>query len=190
MNDALLFMTILSTDLRALRRRGYNVDRILKQQKAERQAAEEAVKLDLKRMEEEKRLVSDYIPEGASDDRPPEIVNSTRPPPTPTNEVPPPTKDGLLPEGSGQKRISKQAANTFSNSLSNLRRRLQSSNILPPAYDGATSQSLLGSPQNESSQRRPKTPQAAITPLSDICKWPTSTVHYHIDFVAYSLSCH
>ncbi|KAH9946348.1 uncharacterized protein BXZ73DRAFT_86493 [Epithele typhae] len=41
-NDALLFMTILSTDLRALRRRGYNVDRILRQQKADRLAAEEA----------------------------------------------------------------------------------------------------------------------------------------------------
>ncbi|RDX42682.1 hypothetical protein OH76DRAFT_1410943 [Lentinus brumalis] len=43
-NDALLFMTILSTDLRALRRRGYNVDRILRQQKADRQAAEEAAR--------------------------------------------------------------------------------------------------------------------------------------------------
>ncbi|KAI0637255.1 hypothetical protein C8Q77DRAFT_1216014 [Trametes polyzona] len=43
-NDALLFMTILSTDLRALRRRGYNVDRILRQQKADRQAAEDAAK--------------------------------------------------------------------------------------------------------------------------------------------------
>ncbi|KAH9901111.1 hypothetical protein C8Q73DRAFT_742765 [Cubamyces lactineus] len=43
-NDALLFMTILSTDLRALRRRGYNVDRILRQQKADRLAAEEAAK--------------------------------------------------------------------------------------------------------------------------------------------------
>ena len=59
-NDALLFMTILSTDLRALRRRGYNggydvpscfdptdwisaVDRILKQRKAEREAAAEAL---------------------------------------------------------------------------------------------------------------------------------------------------
>ncbi|KAG5646294.1 hypothetical protein DXG03_003891 [Asterophora parasitica] len=57
-NDALLFMTILSTDLKALKRRGYNgkvavptchtpstdvylaVDRILRQQKAERQAVE------------------------------------------------------------------------------------------------------------------------------------------------------
>ncbi|KAF5386054.1 hypothetical protein D9615_002424 [Tricholomella constricta] len=41
-NDALLFMTILSTDLKALKRRGYNVDRILRQQKAERQAVEKA----------------------------------------------------------------------------------------------------------------------------------------------------
>ncbi|KAI5995736.1 hypothetical protein EDC04DRAFT_3147921 [Pisolithus marmoratus] len=40
-NDALLFMTILSTDLKALRRRGYNVDKILKQQH-DKQLAEEA----------------------------------------------------------------------------------------------------------------------------------------------------
>ncbi|KAH7337817.1 hypothetical protein B0J17DRAFT_664321 [Rhizoctonia solani] len=41
-NDSLLFMTILSTDLRALKRRGYNVDRILNQQKIERNRAEAA----------------------------------------------------------------------------------------------------------------------------------------------------
>ncbi|KAG9078227.1 hypothetical protein FS749_009799, partial [Ceratobasidium sp. UAMH 11750] len=41
-NDSLLFMTILSTDLRALKRRGYNVDRILNQQKVERKRAEAA----------------------------------------------------------------------------------------------------------------------------------------------------
>ncbi|TFK75311.1 hypothetical protein BDN72DRAFT_892280 [Pluteus cervinus] len=43
-HDALLFMTILSTDLRSLKRRGYNVDRILRQQQAERLAAEEAAR--------------------------------------------------------------------------------------------------------------------------------------------------
>ncbi|KAF8318815.1 uncharacterized protein EI90DRAFT_2978708 [Cantharellus anzutake] len=32
-NDSMLFMTVLSTELRALKRRGYNVDRILKQQR-------------------------------------------------------------------------------------------------------------------------------------------------------------
>ncbi|KAG8709370.1 hypothetical protein FRC08_018378 [Ceratobasidium sp. 394] len=41
-NGSLLFMTILSTDLRALKRRGYNVDRILNQQKVERKRAEAA----------------------------------------------------------------------------------------------------------------------------------------------------
>ncbi|KAF7321474.1 hypothetical protein MKEN_00668100 [Mycena kentingensis (nom. inval.)] len=48
-NDALLFMTILSTDLKALKRRGYNVDRILKHQNAIRQAAleEQAKKAQL-----------------------------------------------------------------------------------------------------------------------------------------------
>ncbi|KAJ7497138.1 hypothetical protein FB451DRAFT_1210268 [Mycena latifolia] len=43
-NDALLFMTILSTDLKALKRRGYNVDRILRQQNALRQAAADEAK--------------------------------------------------------------------------------------------------------------------------------------------------
>ncbi|KAJ7251757.1 hypothetical protein B0H12DRAFT_1118770 [Mycena haematopus] len=44
-NDALLFMTILSTDLKALKRRGYNVDRILRQQNALRQTAAEEAKI-------------------------------------------------------------------------------------------------------------------------------------------------
>ncbi|KAH7915898.1 hypothetical protein BJ138DRAFT_824538 [Hygrophoropsis aurantiaca] len=43
-NDALLFMTILSTDLRALKRRGYNIDKILRQQQHDRQIAEDARK--------------------------------------------------------------------------------------------------------------------------------------------------
>ncbi|KAH9061941.1 hypothetical protein EDB87DRAFT_1716602 [Lactarius vividus] len=38
--DILLFMTILSIDMETLKRRGYNVDRILRQQKAERKAHE------------------------------------------------------------------------------------------------------------------------------------------------------
>ncbi|KAG2126877.1 uncharacterized protein EDB93DRAFT_1257371 [Suillus bovinus] len=39
-NDALLFMTILSTDLKALKRRGYNVDKILRQQQNDRTLVE------------------------------------------------------------------------------------------------------------------------------------------------------
>ncbi|KAJ1300947.1 hypothetical protein OPQ81_003373 [Rhizoctonia solani] len=53
-NDSLLFMTILSTDLRALKRRGYNVDRILNQQKAERARAE-AARLQMERERKEAR---------------------------------------------------------------------------------------------------------------------------------------
>ncbi|KAG1888113.1 hypothetical protein F4604DRAFT_1715581 [Suillus subluteus] len=41
-NDALLFMTILSTDLKALKRRGYNVDKILRQQQNDRKLVEAA----------------------------------------------------------------------------------------------------------------------------------------------------
>lgn len=41
-NDALLFMTILSTDLKALKRRGYNVDKILRQQQNDRKSVEAA----------------------------------------------------------------------------------------------------------------------------------------------------
>ncbi|KAJ8522756.1 hypothetical protein ONZ45_g741 [Pleurotus djamor] len=43
-SDILLFMTILSTDLRSLKRRGYNVDRILKQQKLAESAPLESQK--------------------------------------------------------------------------------------------------------------------------------------------------
>ncbi|KAJ7727670.1 hypothetical protein DFH07DRAFT_930749 [Mycena maculata] len=54
-NDALLFMTILSTDLKALKRRGYNVDRILRQQNALREEAKENV---LRQAENHARLMS------------------------------------------------------------------------------------------------------------------------------------
>ncbi|KAF9451267.1 hypothetical protein P691DRAFT_796992 [Macrolepiota fuliginosa MF-IS2] len=52
-HDALLFMTILSTDLRALKRRGYNVDRILRQKRLERQAEETRIQ------EENTKLLSE-----------------------------------------------------------------------------------------------------------------------------------
>ncbi|KZT22896.1 hypothetical protein NEOLEDRAFT_1137233 [Neolentinus lepideus HHB14362 ss-1] len=58
-NDALLFMTILSTDLKSLKRRGYNVDRILRQQQAEREAAYNAAR---EKMAAETTLVSDVSP--------------------------------------------------------------------------------------------------------------------------------
>ncbi|KDQ27869.1 hypothetical protein PLEOSDRAFT_50988 [Pleurotus ostreatus PC15] len=51
-NDMLLFMTILSTDLKSLKRRGYNVDRILRQQQHAKDAALESQK----KVQEERAL--------------------------------------------------------------------------------------------------------------------------------------
>ena len=108
-NDALLFMTILSTDLKSLKRRGYNgasattfylrqvadlfaiyqlVDRILRQQKAEREAAEKA------RAEARASLISNP-PEMAVQDTPAKIpTTQTKIPPPPAGTAttaPPPT---------------------------------------------------------------------------------------------------
>ncbi|KAF9264248.1 hypothetical protein L218DRAFT_958669 [Marasmius fiardii PR-910] len=53
-NDTLLFMTLLSSDLRSLKRRGYNVDRILREQDSQRQAQREAqMQLERQALEEE-----------------------------------------------------------------------------------------------------------------------------------------
>ena len=43
-NDSLLFMTVLSTPLKQLKRRGYNVDRIINSRKAEREAADQRLR--------------------------------------------------------------------------------------------------------------------------------------------------
>ncbi|CAE6464621.1 unnamed protein product [Rhizoctonia solani] len=64
-NDSLLFMTILSTDLRALKRRGYNVDRILNQQKVERARAE-AARLQLERERKEAREAEAHAAKAAA----------------------------------------------------------------------------------------------------------------------------
>ncbi|RDB24786.1 hypothetical protein Hypma_008085 [Hypsizygus marmoreus] len=85
-NDALLFMTILSTDLKALKRRGYNVDRILRQQKAERQANELA-----KAKMENVALVSKPSPPNIVVESPTSTPTGT-PTSAPSNQdTPPPT---------------------------------------------------------------------------------------------------
>lgn len=57
-SDALLFMTILSTDLKSLKRRGYNVDRILQRQRAQRQAADNLAREALREAERSTQLSS------------------------------------------------------------------------------------------------------------------------------------
>jgi len=124
-NDALLFMTILSTDLKALKRRGYNgapattfclrqvadqfaiyqlVDRILRQQKAEREAAEKA------RAETRASLISN----------PPEIKVQDTPAKVPTTQTkiaPPPagtaiTAPPAAPGSTGLEQTSKRSRPT------------------------------------------------------------------------------
>ncbi|KAF8270077.1 hypothetical protein EI94DRAFT_1723808 [Lactarius quietus] len=62
-NDALLFMTILMSEIETLKQLGYNVDRILRQQKAEREEAERAHRVSL--ISTSETLVQD-IPQGGS----------------------------------------------------------------------------------------------------------------------------
>lgn len=110
-SDALLFMTLLSTDLRSLKRRGYNgkpstdsilhaytclVDRILRQQKANREAAqaEEAARIKAQNV---KLMPKHEFPEPATPPPiPPKPVTSviTGPPPAYTSESERDTKPG------------------------------------------------------------------------------------------------
>ncbi|KAK4050523.1 hypothetical protein OIO90_005106 [Microbotryomycetes sp. JL221] len=57
-NDALLFMTILSTPLRALSRRGFNVERIIAARKHEREAADRRLQEERSRLQEKQREVA------------------------------------------------------------------------------------------------------------------------------------
>jgi hypothetical protein len=129
-NDALLFMTILSTYLKSIKRRGYNgapattfylrqvadlfaiyqlVDRILRQQKAEREAAEKA------RAEARALLISNP-PEIAIQDTPAKIpTTQTKIPPPPAGTVttaPPPTMPPATPGSSDLEQTSKRSRPT------------------------------------------------------------------------------
>lgn len=192
-NDALLFMTILSTDLRALRRRGYNgmspnvdfsammlmtwaVDRILRQQKADRQAAEEAVKAKQAAI-----LASQGVASASSDtlvsDAP--KPNGTRPGSPLFNEKEsaplPPIPAGAPSAVSDE--LTKQPSRPMSmvrQSLDAVKRRLQKDN-------GGPSNAPLGPSQEEDTPsdqlpllpprpNRPLTPQPHATPRSSICE--------------------
>ncbi|KAL5520611.1 hypothetical protein ACEPAF_2612 [Sanghuangporus sanghuang] len=116
-NDALLFMTILSTDLRALRRRGYNVDRILKKQRAEREAAEQARREQAKEME---KLVSDTAP-SIPQHPAPNIASSTT---EPTNGLPQVNKEiGPAPPPKDLEERNHRPTSGFLNQYQNIRRR-------------------------------------------------------------------
>ncbi|KAL1743141.1 hypothetical protein HDZ31DRAFT_41634 [Schizophyllum fasciatum] len=86
-HDALLFMTILSTDLKSLKRRGYNVDRILRQKKADHEAREaqhKATLLSAQKKQEEESVPS--VPGGFAQAPPKDVKEPIPQPPPP---VPP-----------------------------------------------------------------------------------------------------
>lgn len=190
-NDALLFMTILSTDLRALKRRGYNgehessnhnltctlssfghhiVDRILRQQKADRAAAEDAARANA----ENTALVSSP-PQGAHKD-------SLPLPPIPSMHSSSPDDSNQVEKGSG-----KQEHRPLS-IFQNLKRMGSKIHPTGPEKSGqpqAPQNNMDGPAVNEtgaigndsapiqghtSSGQRHNT--STVTPLSNICELP------------------
>ncbi|KAL4076679.1 hypothetical protein V8B97DRAFT_2021990 [Scleroderma yunnanense] len=137
-NDALLFMTILSTDLKALKRRGYNVDKILKQQQQEKQIIEEARKSRF--VGTESALVP--TPQQAGSIRTPATPRTQSPirrpgPPggwDPTPGSSPPSHHKPQPSQQTAKEASSDQApigmKTFSNAFQNITRKLAT--ITPP----------------------------------------------------------
>ncbi|KAI0646791.1 hypothetical protein C8Q79DRAFT_956470 [Trametes meyenii] len=167
-NDALLFMTILSTDLRALRRRGYNVDRILRQQKADRLAAEEAA-----RAKNAELLASQSSSSPSSD-----TLVSAPPRSDSSKHAGTPLVNGttVIP-GSVPDESTKQTSRPMSmvrQSFDAMKRKLQKDNTghaggsadpsLPPPQEGSEAELPLLPPR----PNRPLTPQPHVTPRSSI----------------------
>ncbi|TCD69784.1 hypothetical protein EIP91_006320 [Steccherinum ochraceum] len=149
-SDALLFMTILSTDLRALRRRGYNVDRILRKQKEQRQAAEDAAKEKALQMSLLGNTHEKPLPSPAPEIRPPSSASN----PSITSELSgPPTHPDLLqpPENASSR------PQSMIRSLDNWRRGM-------PEAAGTPQLPIIPS----AGPSRPRTPQSGVTPQSNI----------------------
>ncbi|THH29159.1 hypothetical protein EUX98_g5023 [Antrodiella citrinella] len=141
-SDALLFMTILSTDLRALRRRGYNVDRILRKQKAERLAADDAARENAQQMALLGSSKDKPLPPPIPDNQSASVATSGLEAPIPTNHnwrrkftV----KDGPGPE-----------------------------HTMPGGLPGGNDELVPPMAPSAGSVSRPRTPSATVTPQSNI----------------------
>lgn len=181
-NDALLFMTILSTDLKALKRRGYNVDKILRQQQNDRKLAEAArgsltsVPVPDPRMsqnlEPETRSLSpshraklpggwDISPPKAVVSKPflppapvpPLITAPPVPPPKPSTPDPPP-QHTVDNEDTGRHPM---VPNVLNNTLQNIRRKI-------PGFNSPSEDALTLSQRRSPNPRTPPT----VTPQSNI----------------------
>ncbi|OCH90810.1 hypothetical protein OBBRIDRAFT_834709 [Obba rivulosa] len=141
-NDSLLFMTILSTDLRALKRRGYNVDRILRQQQLDREAAQASAREKAKAtalVPPSQSLASQARPEAAAARPSPEKI---LPPPP----VPPGRPDAAIVKSSTEKADVDQLSQQ--STLNDLESRPRSTSPAPDPQSPPTSQRLLSNRQS------------------------------------------
>ncbi|KAK7445396.1 hypothetical protein VKT23_014813 [Stygiomarasmius scandens] len=169
-NDALLFMTILSTDLRSLKRRGYNVDRILREQRVKRQAAEDAEKARIARAQSQTQVPAPAPPLIS---KPPQtsipggFPQTTTSPPLPA-PVPVPDEDVQNDKG-----VSKTRPQSIISQMQKLKTRItgkhgtDESGHDGPAFPTTTSLPL---PTPNSSQRpnSHRNPSQGATPISNI----------------------
>ncbi|KAG1726435.1 uncharacterized protein EDB91DRAFT_1263755 [Suillus paluster] len=184
-NDALLFMTILSTDLKALKRRGYNVDKILRQQQNDRKLVEDARRSQafapVPTSVPDPRMSQNLDPKprslspphragvpGGWDTLPPKAVAS-KPflPPTsapPLLSAPPVPPKPSTPDVPLQSTVNDEDVgrhpiipNIMNNTLQNIRRRI-------PGFNGPSEDSLTPSQGRSPNQRTPQT----VTPQSNI----------------------
>ncbi|TFK25484.1 hypothetical protein FA15DRAFT_703591 [Coprinopsis marcescibilis] len=155
-NDALLLMTIFSTDLRSLKRRGYNVNRILKQQEHARQAA----------LPPPPPQVNDKAKLGQTNDK--SMLGAAGQPPA----LPP------KPEAAHQEVDRPPPAlppKPFENTFQNLRQRLQNTVLPRPNSTAGSSQALTPSlppqptaPKPSSTTSQGTTPQNVINSNIDM----------------------
>ncbi|KAI0701855.1 hypothetical protein BC835DRAFT_1435271 [Cytidiella melzeri] len=178
-SDALLFMTILSTDLKALRRRGYNVDRILQKQREEERVAKDAARERAKQT----ALVSQTTPmvpfDGGSNlvvsnESAPSIPTGTRPTsPRPVSVASTRTESTLMDDAVVE---SKPRPHSALRPLMNNWKRKVMGNEQPRSPLPADEQSEKSAPSVHESallpprpaSSRPVTPKTQITPMRDI----------------------
>ncbi|KAH9951982.1 hypothetical protein B0H21DRAFT_817732 [Amylocystis lapponica] len=140
-NDAVVLMVILNSDLKGLKRRGYNVERILQQQKAGREAAEAAIRDQAKAMAD-----ANMVKASSQNEK---LVS---PPVSPTT-----TQPDLLESGLANDPLKRtQLASVFRNSLDGWKRKLNTKHDTP---DSAGEPSLPALPPAV-------TPGQAIRPTS------------------------
>ncbi|CAE7228758.1 unnamed protein product [Rhizoctonia solani] len=166
-NDSLLFMTILSTDLRALKRRGYNVDRILNQQKVERARAEAARVQQERERKEAREAEARAVAAAAKDANTPKPIDPPSIPekgPLVHQPTPVPVATGQIPKGNQRQSI----MGTFNN----FRHKLVGGNGAGDRNSTHETKSLLGPPGGSGSSSanvpRAPTPSGQVTSQDSI----------------------